>query len=64
MRAANHDYSDPEKPFIRQGHLGKKVTTCDGEEASIIIGDDVWIGVNCIGNRKILNFSKGYFKFP
>lgn len=48
IRAANHEYADIEKPFILQGHLAKKIKSAEGEEASIIIEDDVWIAANCI----------------
>lgn len=47
LRSGNHAYSDPDKPFIEQGHIAKKVLTQDGREASIIIEDDVWISAQC-----------------
>ncbi len=46
IRAANHGYSDPDMPFKEQGHIARKLVSCDGCEASIIIEDDVWIGAN------------------
>jgi acetyltransferase-like isoleucine patch superfamily enzyme len=47
IRAANHDYSDPDRPFYDQGHIARRITDEQGREASIIIGDDVWIGAAC-----------------
>lgn len=48
LRAANHDYTDPEKPFKDQGHIAKKITSPSGEITSIFIDDDVWIGANSV----------------
>jgi acetyltransferase-like isoleucine patch superfamily enzyme len=47
IRAANHDYSDPDRPFFEQGHIARKQTDEYGRDASIIVGDDVWIGAGC-----------------
>ena len=38
IRAADHAYTDPDKPICEQGHIG----------AEIIIEDDVWICSNCV----------------
>ena len=38
IRAANHNFSDKEKPIMYQGH----------SKGKIIIENDVWIGANCV----------------
>ena len=38
LRASNHKFSDRSIPFQMQGHEAGKIT----------IGDDVWIGANCV----------------
>ncbi len=45
MRAGNRGYTDINKPFKEQGHYAKKIQFNEREYASIIIRDDVWIGV-------------------
>jgi len=47
IRTANHNFSDPDKNWMAQGHNAKKVLTDDGDFFSVIINDDVWIGANC-----------------
>jgi acetyltransferase-like isoleucine patch superfamily enzyme len=47
IRAGNHDYSDPDRPFLKQGHIARRITDESGRDASIIIGDDVWVGAGC-----------------
>ena len=48
IRAANHGYTDLDKPFKEQGHIAKKIQYNDAQFASIVIGDDVWIGAGSI----------------
>lgn len=38
LRAANHTFADVSKPIMIQGHTPGR----------IIIGDDVWLGANCV----------------
>lgn len=38
IRAANHRFDRLDRPIMAQGHLPEKVS----------IGDDVWIGANCV----------------
>lgn len=38
IRAANHNFYRQDIPIMSQGH----------SEGSVIIGDDVWIGANCV----------------
>lgn len=38
IRAANHRFDSPEKPITEQGHA----------PGQVIIGEDVWIGANCV----------------
>jgi acetyltransferase-like isoleucine patch superfamily enzyme len=47
IRGGNHDYSDPARPIMEQGHVARKITDERRRDASIIIGDDVWIGAGC-----------------
>ena len=44
IRAANHGYADVNKNFKDQGHIAKQIKYNEERFASIIIGDDVWIG--------------------
>lgn len=48
IRSANHGYFDLTRPINAQGHFARVVTDETGEDYSIVIGDDVWIGVNAI----------------
>jgi galactoside O-acetyltransferase len=38
LRASNHEFRDPTIAIAKQGHRPGK----------IVIGDDVWIGANCV----------------
>lgn len=48
IRAASHQYADPLKSVAEQGHCAKEVFTKDGQRASIIIEDNVWIAAHCV----------------
>jgi len=47
IRTANHNFSDPDKNWMAQGHNAQKILANDGDFFSVIINDDVWIGANC-----------------
>ncbi|MDC3366068.1 acyltransferase [Flavobacteriaceae bacterium] len=47
IRSANHVLEDKDIPIHQQGYDYKTITY-QSEEYSIVIEDDVWIGVNCI----------------
>ncbi len=48
IRGANHAYFDLDRPINAQGHFARKVAAADGAEYSIVIEDDVWVGVNAM----------------
>ena len=43
IRAGNHDWSFSDEPFQQRGHCAKRISF-EGEEYSIVIEDNVWIG--------------------
>lgn len=45
LRSANHRFDNPYRPIVEQGYTSKKVNY-NGENYSVVIANDVWIGAN------------------
>ncbi|PWS28171.1 hypothetical protein DHW03_11520 [Pedobacter yonginense] len=47
LRSGNHSFRDLDKPILNQGHFAKAIKF-QGQEYSVVIEKDVWIGAHCI----------------